>query len=55
MRLSGLAYSCIDDRDATVVALRSSIRMPTIINGVQVNKDNAQALLPPAACVFVAK
>lgn len=38
-----------------MVALRSSVREATVINGVQVNKDNAQALLPPAACVFVAK
>ena len=32
-----------------------SLHNPTIINGVEVTNDNAQALLPPMACVFVAK
>lgn len=63
-RVSRLATLCdnpyfanngADDRVTNMVALRSSVREPTVINGVQVNKDNAQALLPPAACVFVAK
>ncbi|MCJ1288114.1 hypothetical protein MMC26_007469 [Xylographa opegraphella] len=31
-----------------------SLHPPTIINGVEVTNDNAQALLPPMACVFVA-
>ncbi|MCJ1435696.1 hypothetical protein MMC27_005071 [Xylographa pallens] len=31
-----------------------SLHIPTIINGVEVTNDNAQALLPPMACVFVA-
>ncbi|MCJ1386787.1 hypothetical protein MMC17_009914 [Xylographa soralifera] len=31
-----------------------SLHTPTIIKGVEVTNDNAQALLPPMACVFVA-
>ena len=32
-----------------------SFRTTTVIKGVEITNDNAQALLPPMACVFVAK
>ncbi|MCJ1403889.1 hypothetical protein MMC11_007112 [Xylographa trunciseda] len=42
-----------NNQDNSIQAARS-IRAPTIINGVEITNDNAQALLPPMACVFVA-
>ncbi|MCJ1396270.1 hypothetical protein MMC18_009159 [Xylographa bjoerkii] len=42
-----------DNNDNSLQAVGSP-HAPTIIKGVEINSDNAQALLPPMACVFVA-
>lgn len=43
------------DKEDTSIDAVGSFRTPTVIKGVEITNDNAQALLPPMACVFVAK
>ncbi|MCJ1473431.1 hypothetical protein MMC13_002082 [Lambiella insularis] len=44
----------VANKEETGIKAIRSIRSPTVIKGVEVTNDNAQALLPPMACVFVA-